>query len=484
MTLADDLRRTFLFEGLSDGQMAWLLDHAAEVDVPAGERILAFTEPADALYVLIAGEMQVTRPVGGREVVLGGGTTPGTWAGWLPPMGRGDLFGNGSAVTCRLLRPSRLLRIPRDAVAAMIDSGFPGMGHLMAGLTRGIQNFEAANAQQQKLAALGKLSAGLAHELNNPAAAARRAVGRLREADRDRDARALALGHRLDPDQAARLAALVRDAGARPPTAVLLGPLDRSDREDALAAWLTDRGVADAYDLAPGLVDAGLEAADLGPVAGTLGADVLPDALAWLGSAVAAGGLATEVERSVARISELVGAIKDYSFMDRTPEQAVDFRKGIDDTLTILAHALRGVAVERDYAPDLPTIRAVGSELNQVWTNLLDNAADALAEAATPEPRIAIRVAADGDGVTLEIADNGPGIPPDALGRVFDPFFTTKPMGQGTGLGLDTSHRIVVRQHNGDLSVTSVPGATRFRVWLPRDPGTVGAGAAGNGDGG
>ncbi|MDP9362814.1 MAG: ATP-binding protein, partial [Chloroflexota bacterium] len=249
-------------------------------------------------------------------------------------------------------------------------------------------------------------------------------------------------------------------------------PLERSDREDALAAWLGDRGVADAYDLAPALVDAGLGPDDLDGIDADVPADALPIALGWLGAAVAADALAAEVEQSAARISDLVRAIKDYTYLDRAPEQEVDVRDGIDTTLKILAYKLRGVAVERDYAPEIPRVTAYASALNQVWTNLLDNAIDALGkpdEGGTRDPRIHIRVAPDGDGVLVEVADNGPGIPTAVQSHVFEPFFTTKPVGQGTGLGLDTSYRIVVRDHGGDLRFASEPGDTRFIVRLPRD---------------
>jgi signal transduction histidine kinase len=399
-------------------------------------------------------------------MVMGAGTAPGTWAGWLP------VFDGTSQVTARTLRPSRLLRIPKETVAELLAGGFPVANHFLAGITYGIQNFEATARQQEKLAALGKLSAGLAHELNNPAAAARRAAERLRAALHDRDAHALALGRRLDPDQAAFLAGVCRDCGGRAAVVLGLSPLARSDREDTLAAWLDERAIADAYDLGPTLVDAGLETADLDRIASRIAAESLPDALAWLGAALAADELTTEIEHSVGRISDLIRAIKDYSYMDRAAEQDVDVQEGLESTLKILAYKLRGITVERQYAPDLPRITAYAGQLNQVWTNLLDNAVDAVKSlaASTTDPRITIRTARDGDGVRVEIADNGPGIPPAIQNRIFEPFFTTKGVGEGTGLGLDTSYRIVVRQHHGDLRFTSHPGDTRFTVHLPLTP--------------
>jgi signal transduction histidine kinase len=460
----DELRDTFLFEAFSNDQLRWLADHAEEVAYPAGERFVTDGEPVEALWVLLDGEMQILRSLAGRETVMGSGSAPGTWAGWLP------VFGEVSVVTARTLRPSRFARIPKATVQELLSGGYPVAMHLLQGITSGVQNFAAMAGQQEKLAALGKLSAGLAHELNNPAAAASRAAEGLRAALHDRDERALAVGRLLDAEEAAFLVGLSRDCGGRATAVVGLGPLERSDREDALAAWLEERGVADAYDLAPALVEAGLAEADLEVVASRIAAPALPDALGWLGASLVADGLAAEVEQSAARVSELVRSIKEYTFLDRAPEQEVDVRDGIETTLQILAYKLRGVAVAREYAPDLPRITAYASALNQVWTNLLDNAVDAVAGAPHGEPRIAIRTARDdgGGGVLVEIADNGVGIPADVQARIFEPFFTTKGVGEGSGLGLDTSYRVVVNQHGGALTFTSKPGETRFTVRLPR----------------
>ncbi|MDP9355463.1 MAG: ATP-binding protein, partial [Chloroflexota bacterium] len=221
----------------------------------------------------------------------------------------------------------------------------------------------------------------------------------------------------------------------------------------------------------PALADAGIVPEDLDHVVVGVPSAALPESVAWLGATLASGGLARAVEQSAGRISTLVRAIKDYSYMDQAPVQEVDLHEGIESTLTILAHKLRDVTVARDFDRSLPRIMAHGSELNQVWTNLLDNAVDALAATPVADRRIAIRTAGEEGGAVIEVADSGSGIPTEIQDRIFDPFFTTKGVGEGTGLGLDTSYRIVVRQHRGDISVTSRPGDTRFRVWLPLDPG-------------
>lgn len=457
----DDLRSTFLFETLSDDQLAWLSEHSTEITLEAAERFVAEGAPADALWVLIAGELQLTRTVAGREIVVETSDQPGTWAGWLP------MFDDGSPVAGYVRRHSRMLRIPRGSVQHMLDHGFPIAPHLLAGVRMGIQTFEELANQQEKLAALGKLAAGLAHELNNPAAAIRRAASRLGALLRVRDQRMLALGRRLDEQAAARLAGLTGEIADQVDPALMLDPLERSDREDELAVWLEERGVADVYDLAPTLVDAGLEAATLERLDGVVAPDALPDALAWLGETIAAGGLAEEIEQSAARISTLVGAIKEYSYMDQAPEQEIDLHHGLENTLTILQHKLKDITVTREYDRGLPRITAHGSELNQVWTNLIDNAIDAVKANPAGQRRITIRTAREGDWALVEIGDNGMGIPEAVRSRIFDPFFTTKGVGQGSGLGLDISYRIVVRQHDGDIQVHSVPGDTRFQVRLP-----------------
>jgi signal transduction histidine kinase len=327
-------------------------------------------------------------------------------------------------------------------------------------LARRMRYTQRAFRQQEKLAALGKLSAGLAHELNNPAAAARRASEELGHAILAAQLAALEHDQRFSADARRALRVLQRETAAG---AVPLDPLLLSDAEEELAAWLDERGVDEPWDLAATLAAAGLEAGRLKQLAGALEVGSLAAGVGWLSKTLELVGLAEEVAASSGRISELVGAMKEYTYMDRAAFDEVDVPAGLDNTLTILGHRLKGVSVQREYEPDLPLVRGNGGELNQVWTNLIDNAADAL----DGRGNITLKAFARDGRVVVEVVDDGPGIPREAQGHVFEPFYTTKEVGAGTGLGLDVVRRIVVA-HGGGVSVRSEPGETRFTVGLPQ----------------
>lgn len=348
----------------------------------------------------------------------------------------------------------------------MFLGGFPIAPHILAGLSWGVRNFETVVRQHEKLAALGKLSAGLAHELNNPAAAGSRAASRLREGLDELQQRSLALAEAgISSTECEAIEPLRQAALARADAAVSLDPLAQSDAEDALAAWLNEHGVADGWEYAPSFVNAGLDAAWFAMAARQL-PSIFTTFVAWLHAELDVHALVLAIETSTRRISDLVHAVKEYSYMDQASIQQVDIHHGIDNTLLMLQGKLRDVTVTRHYDRTLPPITAHGSELSQVWTNLLDNALDAM----DGRGQITIRTCRDYDSVVVQIEDNGPGIPPDVQGRVWEPFFTTKTVGQGTGLGLDTVYRIVVQQHGGDVQLQSVPGDTRFAVRLPLEP--------------
>jgi signal transduction histidine kinase len=323
---------------------------------------------------------------------------------------------------------------------------------------------ELALRQQERLATLGRLSAGLGHELNNPAAAALSTARQLADALRTVDDALAALLDRPDAGRVLDVLATL-PTGAPPASAA-----DREDQIDAVEDLLRSHAIADPARRAEVLVAAGVRPADLPPVLAGLG-DAADAGLAWFGVRATLGGAVEKIADSVGRIADLTAALRGYSYLDRAPQQDVDVRRGLDDTLTILDHKRpAGVRIVREYAPDLPAIHAYGGQLNQVWTNLLDNAIDAVGD----EGRVAVRAYGDGhgDGVVVEITDDGPGIPADLQGRVFDPFVTTKPPGQGTGLGLNISHQIITGVHGGRLTVRSRPGETVFTVRLPvRPPG-------------
>ncbi len=332
--------------------------------------------------------------------------------------------------------------------------------------------------QQEKMAALGKVSAGLAHDLNNPAAAAVRAVQELNEAFDAVGAFSVELaGMALSPEQWAFLSMVKRRTAADSEAWKPADPLKESEREDGFSDWLEDRGIPDGWKLAPTFAQANLSVDGLETLAEGLPPEAGPAAISWLERSLAADALIREIKRSTQRISELVNAVKSYSFMDQAPRQDLDVHQGLEDSLTLLGRKLEDhhIVVHREFYPGLPRIDAFGSELNQVWTNLLDNAIDAIrSEAGVGEGgggggggEIRLRTARETDAVTVEVVDNGPGVPEEIQPRIFEPFFTTKDVGEGAGLGLQIVHRIVCETHQGAIALESEPGETRFRVRLP-----------------
>jgi signal transduction histidine kinase len=328
---------------------------------------------------------------------------------------------------------------------------------------------ERALAQSERMATLGTLAAGVAHELNNPAAATRRAAEQLREAFSALD---LARGHLAEiPDEGVPvLAELDEVSERRAVTPSNLGSVQRSDLEAEIEDWLDDHDVADAWDLAPGLVAQELTSDDLDRLLTVFGEERLPLVLAWSVHTFRVRQLTHEIGEGSARISEIVGALKTYSYLGQAPVQAVDVHEALDSTLVIMRNKLKtGIDVVRDYCPDLPPVAAYGSELNQVWTNLLDNAADAIYSQSEPKGTVTIRTRSDGDRAIIELEDDGPGIAEEIQRHLFDPFFTTKGPGKGTGLGLSTTYSIITEKHHGTIAVDSRPGRTVFTVTLPFD---------------
>ena len=448
--------QTALFPHLSPADIDSLCVHGSERILTTGERLFSQDEPATNLYVILEGQLKISKHVGEQEIVLAIHEAGG-FSGALSL-----LTGDGYTADGYALSPTRVLVVSAAAFRRALAADAPGAQVVLAAMARRVASTEQIAQQSEKLAALGKLSAGLAHELNNPAAAARRAAEQLHG---NLDALFAATPGSPAGD-ATPLPAIIADARRRAGAAPHLTPLQKSDAEDAVGTWLDDHSVSSAWDLAPTLVEAGLDSAWLDDVAAQLPPATLEHTLTWLGQALMVCSLIGTIESSTGRISDLVKAVKAYTYMDQAPVQEIDIHDGIENTLLILGHKLRSFTVERDYDRSLPRLCAHGSELNQVWTNLIDNALDAMGETGT----LRLRTALEGnDCVLVEIGDSGPGIPAAIQARIFEPFFTTKGVGTGTGLGLDIVHRIVVQTHHGDIRLLSDPGDTRFQVRLPLD---------------
>jgi len=460
----EELRELFLFADLDDTQLAWVAEHADVVAHRAGTEVTVEGEPAACFYVLLDGTMSMVRLVGGSEVETVRTAEPGVYSGAVQ-FYFGDRIPQVYPTTVRAVTDCRFLALPAAEFAVVFRRWYPMAVHLLEGLFIGQRNSAELVGQRERLLALGKLTAGLTHELNNPAAAAARAAASLRDRVAGmRHKLALLSAGRIDGSVLRSLTDLQEELVGRVRSAAELTALERSDLEDELGDWLDERGVAGAWELAAVFVPAGLGPDDLACVEDAVEPAALEAAVRWLAYTVETESLLLEITDSTTRISALVDAAKQYSQLDRAPHQPTDVHAGLDATLVMLSAKIPpGVTVAKEYDRTLPLVPAYAGELNQVWTNLVVNALDAMAGEGT----LTLRTARDGDCALVEVADTGPGIPEELRSRVFEPFFTTKPVGQGTGLGLDVSWRIVVNRHGGDLRVRSRPGDTRFQVLLP-----------------
>ncbi len=468
---AEELRGLFLFEKLTDEQLNWLCERGRVEFVESG-RVYTEGQPAKDLYVLLSGTIVLSRLVGGDDVEVVRSSNPGVYSGafFAYLNERVPQVYNNSM---RVAEPTRLFALDGASFSELMTDWFPMATHLLEGLFFGTRNTQEAIGQRERLLALGSLSAGLTHELNNPASAAVRATDSLR--DRVAGMRAKLGLIAAGPADRATLTGLIglqEKAVELVCKATPLSPLDASDREDEITDWLEEHGVEGGWEMAATFTAAGADTAWLDLVAAavgqqSVGAEGLERALHWLGYTMETELLMNEITDSVNRISALVGAAKQYSQLDRAPYQVTDVRELIDSTLVMLAAKIGpDITIRKDYDPGLPPIPVYPGELNQVWTNLIDNAVAAMDGSGT----LTVRTSQEPDCVVVEFADTGSGIPADIQGRIFEPFFTTKPVGQGTGLGLDISWRIVVNRHHGDLRVESEPGNTRFFVRLPIQP--------------
>jgi signal transduction histidine kinase len=455
MVETSELLRIPIFADLPDDQVAWFISQSQELHLKAGDTYSRQGDPADAMFVILEGHLQGRGELGGETIILN--LEPGDVTGLLPFSRMKQFKVSGRAET-----DSRALRFPASLFPELVQK-MPELTQRLVGLMSDrIREATRFEQQRDRLAALGKLSAGLAHELNNPASAAKRATSQLRDIlKRVRDA-SHELGRRdltaAQKSEIEKLEASLVQVDGPPPDA-----LTTSDLEDRLDSLLRSHGQNDLWQLAADLARKNFKAEVLEQLFAKLDADTARAALVRISASLEIADLLNQIEHSTSRISELVGAIKEYTFMDQSPVQNVDIVKTLETTLTILNHKLkRGVSVQRDYQKIPLLVNSFGSELNQIWTNIIDNAIDAMGG----KGELRVRTYREDDCVVVEIGDNGPGISPEVQPHIFEPFFTTKGVGEGTGLGLDTVQRIV-KKHRGNIQVNSKPRDTRFQVRLP-----------------
>ncbi|MFD5028897.1 ATP-binding protein [Streptomyces sp. NPDC058405] len=466
------IRTLFLFEALDDSQLGWLAERGRVEQRAGGSAVYREGEPATCFFVLLSGAVTLSRRLHGDDIEVTRTDQRGAYGGSTQAY-LGDRVDQVYPNTMGAVSDAEFFVVPADEFATAVRTWFPMALHLLEGLFFGTRAADTIMGERERLVALGALSAGLTHELNNPAAAAVRATEALRERVAGmRHKLALIADGRLDGTRLRGLVELQDAAVKQAAAASPLPALTASDAEDELSDWLDDHGVVNAWDLTPVLVSGGVGVPWLATVAETVGEEHLDSAVRWLAYAIDTELLMGEIDDAATRVSNLVGAAKQYSQLDRAPHQTVDIHALLDATLTMLrAKIPPEVKVVKEYDRGLPSIPAFGAELNQVWTNLIDNAVDAMSGKGT----LTLSTSREGDWLLVEVADTGTGIPAEVRPRIFEPFFTTKSVGDGTGLGLDISYRIVVRKHRGDIRVETQPGHTRFQVRLPITPADAGA---------
>jgi signal transduction histidine kinase len=454
-----DIKDRKLSPRLTKDQLKDLTPLGETIDAADREIIQSEGDPVSGIFVILSGRVRAFRRVAGADELIGLFGV-GEFSGDLSV-----LTGGSAKIFLQSSGGSTLLKLSIQTVRKLVVEGSPLSETLIAAMTQRARHSDSQMVQEEKLAALGKMAAGLAHELNNPATAARRASKLMLEAVLETPLRMLSYDSHYTPEERKLLREFATLMIQRLPNPAC-DSLEMSDREQELQDWLEENGIPRSDEVAPIFAESGVSTGELSCWHGRMGCNFV-NGLYWLETVIRLSSLARDIESSTNRIAELVGALKEYSYMDQARFQEIDVRKGIESTLKIMHHKLKnGVEVRRDFGPDLPKICAYAGELNQVWTNLIDNAVDAM------EGHGVLTLAIRGipDGVVVEIGDTGKGIPKDIIGRIYEPFFTTKPQGKGTGLGLDITYRVVVYRHGGSIGVRSKPGETVFTVQLPIKP--------------
>jgi len=451
-----DLRKSPLFQGLSDSELQQLMDNAKPVSLRAGEYLMKQGDFGDSAYVVLKGEFEI-RKQSGQSVIKIDVRNPGDVLGEMALLSRSPRSATVIAIT-----DSETLCISQEAFENLLSTSSTAALAVLHWVMMRLSQNDALLHQQERMAALGTLSAGLAHELNNPAAAAQRSASELNKTL----VKWQALTHEVESvafkeNQTEWLNNLMKETSHRFESPLKLEALEKIDLVDQLQAWLEANGIESAWELAPAMVNFGWDVESLEKLKGTA---FFKLSIQWLGTSCLMMELLSEVQLTTGRLSEIVRAMKSYTYLDQAPLLEVDVHEGLENTLIIMQHKLKqGVMVKREYSPNLPRIEAYASELNQVWTNIIDNAADAM----NGKGEITLRTYKEDNRVVVEIIDNGPGIPENIQSRIYEPFFTTKPPGSGTGLGLHISHDIIANHHGGQLLVKSKPGETTFKAVLP-----------------
>ncbi|MGZ9224350.1 MAG: ATP-binding protein [Anaerolineales bacterium] len=455
-----DLRKSPLFQGLSDEELQQLMDNAKPVSLRAGEILIKQGDPGDSAFVVVKGEFEIQKQ-SGQSLIKIDVRNPGDVVGEMALLSRAPR--NATVIS---KTDSETLCISQEVFENLLASSSTAALAVLHWVMSRLSQNEALLHQQEKMAALGTLSAGLAHELNNPAAAAQRSASQLKAVQ----AKWLDLTHQIEAvafreNQTDWFNGFIQEVSHHLESPLKLDALEKIDLVDQLQAWLEANGTEAAWELAPALVNFGWNIESLEMLRSNLPKSLFHLSIQWLGTGCSMMGLLSEVLQTTERISQIVHAVKSYTYLDQAPLLEVDIHEGLESTLVIMQHKLKkGVTVKREYSPNLPQIEAFASELNQVWTNIIDNAIDAM----NGKGEIKIKTYHEDNRVIVEITDNGSGIPEEIQSRILEPFFTTKAPGQGTGLGLHISHDIVANRHHGQLLVESKPGETKFKVILPK----------------